>query len=219
MRGGKIALLLAGFVGAAQGAELYRYVDARGVLHLTNQPPQTRTEYLDIPEAYRQPGQRGFFLGNRPPAAPPSPPPQVLSVQPYAREIALAAAQAGLDDALVHAVVEVESAYQADIVSPKGALGLMQLMPGTAQHYGVADRSDPIDNLRAGTRYLKDLLQRFEGDLSLALAAYNAGAQAVVKHGQRIPPYAETQAYVGKVLERYQWHQQHGVKTLAEIGD
>lgn len=108
----------------------------------------------------------------------------------------------GVDPALALAVVEVESAGRADARSPKGALGLMQLMPATAQRYGVADALDPDDNLRGGIRYLRDLLVQF-GSAELAVAAYNAGEGAVMRHGYAVPPFAETRAYVPRVLRRY----------------
>ncbi len=109
----------------------------------------------------------------------------------------------GLDPELVAAVVAVESGYRPDAVSPKGAQGLMQLMPGTAGELGVADAFDPAQNLDGGTRHLKALLARSGGNLRQALAAYNAGEGAVARHGG-IPPYKETREYVERVLRRYQ---------------
>jgi soluble lytic murein transglycosylase-like protein len=108
----------------------------------------------------------------------------------------------GIDPELVLAVVSVESAFRPDAISPKGAQGLMQLMPGTARELGVKDPLDPAANLDGGTRYLNALLQQYKGDLKRALAAYNAGAGAVKRHGG-VPPYRETREYVQKVLERY----------------
>ena len=113
-----------------------------------------------------------------------------------------AARRHGLDPALVLAVVGVESGFRPDAVSPKGAQGLMQLMPATAASLGVADPFDAAANLDGGAKHLQDLVERYHGDLKKALAAYNAGAGAVDRHGG-VPPYAETRAYVGKVLERY----------------
>lgn len=126
-----------------------------------------------------------------------------VGMRRHARQIELAAAEQGLEPALVHAVIQVESGYDARAVSPKGATGLMQLMPSTARRLGVVDSRDPLANLRGGTRYLRDLLATFGGNLSLALAAYNAGEAAVRRHAMSIPPYAETTAYVHAVLRRY----------------
>src|SRR4029450_9078438 len=103
---------------------------------------------------------------------------------------------------LLHAVIAVESSYDARAVSPKGAKGLMQLMPDTARRFGVSDPFDPEQNVRAGATYLRSLLDLFEGDTRLALAAYNAGENAVIRSGNRIPDFAETQAYVPRVLTR-----------------
>lgn len=126
-----------------------------------------------------------------------------LAGLPYNREITEHAKQFQLDPALVHALVIVESGHNPRAVSPKGATGLMQLMPGTAERFGVRDRMSPSENIRGGTAYLRFLVDFFEGNLALAVAAYNAGEHAVLMHGRRIPPYAETQAYVPKVLETY----------------
>jgi soluble lytic murein transglycosylase-like protein len=120
------------------------------------------------------------------------------------REVAAAAARRhGLDPELVMAVVSVESGFRPEAVSPKGARGLMQLMPRTAASLGVEDAFDPAQNLDGGARHLGQLLTLYGGDLRRALAAYNAGEGAVLRHGG-VPPYRETRAYVKKVLERYQ---------------
>jgi soluble lytic murein transglycosylase-like protein len=120
------------------------------------------------------------------------------------RALAVAAAvRHGLDPNLVLAVVGVESAFQPDAVSHKGAQGLMQLMPGTARELGVTDALDPTQNLDGGTRYLRMLLAQYGGDLGRALAAYNAGPGAVKRHGG-VPPYRETHHYIDRVLKRYQ---------------
>ena len=110
----------------------------------------------------------------------------------------------GLESALLHAVISVESRYNPKAVSRKGAAGLMQLMRGTAKRYGVADTFDPVQNLGGGAKCLRDLLNLFDSDMSLALAAFNAGEHAVMKHGKRIPPYRETLRYVPRVLDYYQ---------------
>ena len=103
---------------------------------------------------------------------------------------------------LVRAVVQVESAYNRYARSPKGAVGLMQLMPATMRQFGVSDPYNPVDNIRAGVAYLRQLLDRYNDNEELALAAYNAGPSAVDKHGQSVPPYAETRQYVSKVTTR-----------------
>ena len=119
------------------------------------------------------------------------------------RQLAVATARRhGLDPELVLAVVAVESGFRPDAVSPKGAQGLMQLMPGTARDLGVQDALNPQDNLDGGVRHLSELLALYGGDLERALAAYNAGAGAVTRHGG-LPPYRETRDYVRRVLERY----------------
>lgn len=135
-----------------------------------------------------------------PGAAPPAP---HAAPAPYRDEIDQAARAYRLDRALLDAVIAVESAYARDAVSPKGAVGLMQLMPATAQRFGVADPHDVLQNIRGGARYLRYLLDSFGGDLGLALAAYNAGEGAVRRHGGRIPPWRETIDYVRKVKGRY----------------
>lgn len=104
---------------------------------------------------------------------------------------------------LLHAVIRAESAYDPNAVSHKGAVGLMQLMPATAKRYGVDDRHDPKQNLRGGASYLKDLLIQFNFDLKLAVAAYNAGENAVIRSGYKIPNYRETKNYVAKVMRFY----------------
>lgn len=110
------------------------------------------------------------------------------------------AARVGIDAKLAHAVIRAESNYNPMAVSAKGAMGLMQLMPGTAREQGLADPFDPEGNLEAGMRHLKDLLKRF--DVSRAVAAYNAGASAVVRYGG-VPPYRETQQYVQRVMAHF----------------
>ena len=109
---------------------------------------------------------------------------------------------------LLHAVITVESWYNPDAVSRAGAMGLMQLMPETAKRYGVNNRRDAKENIDGGTRYLSDLLVMFNNNIRLALAAYNAGENAVKKYKNKIPPYKETQDYVRKVLKYYKKYQQ-----------
>ncbi len=127
--------------------------------------------------------------------------PQVNSTQSLEGIIGVMGQKYGVDPNLITEVVKAESGYDAQAVSSVGAKGLMQLMPSTASSYGVKDPFDSVQNLDGGTHFLKDLLNRYQGDIPLALAAYNAGPGAVEKY-DGIPPYAETQAYVKKIIAR-----------------
>jgi soluble lytic murein transglycosylase-like protein len=109
----------------------------------------------------------------------------------------------GVDPLLLYSVMHQESSFKSQAISPKGARGLMQLMPGTAMRFGVTNIFDPRQNIEGGARYLRFLTERFNGELSLVLAGYNAGEGAVEKYGWRIPPYAETQEYVRRISRRY----------------
>jgi hypothetical protein len=201
----KLACVVCGLVlPAAAVADAYKYRDVRGHIHLTDKPMRGMT----LIKRYRMSTGRG--KGSRS-AAP-------LAAMHQRRDrlaplIEQAAAASALRPALIHAVVRAESAYRTDAVSPKGAVGLMQLMPATAERYGVTDRRDAAQNLRGGTEYLRDLLGMFDNDMRLALAAYNAGENAVIRYGNRIPPYDETQNYVRKVMAYF--HAMDGGERLA----
>jgi soluble lytic murein transglycosylase-like protein len=110
----------------------------------------------------------------------------------------------GVDPVLLYSIMHRESSFKRGAVSPKGARGLMQLMPGTAARFGVSNIFDPRQNIEGGARYVRLLLDMFDGDVRLALAGYNAGEGAVLKYGRRVPPYAETQEYVRRISERYE---------------
>jgi soluble lytic murein transglycosylase-like protein len=169
------------------------FVDAGGVLNLSNVAEDLRAR---TPLANAALSQRAMRESSASGAT--------RDRSPRYRAIILQAAdQHGIDAALLHAVIAVESAFNANAVSRRGAGGLMQLMPNTARRYGVADVFDPADNVRAGAIYLTELLKLFDNDLQLTLAAYNAGEGAVLKYGRRIPPYRETVAYVPKVIAAY----------------
>jgi soluble lytic murein transglycosylase-like protein len=117
--------------------------------------------------------------------------------------VSSAAKKSGVDRRLLHALIKVESNYNPDAVSSKGACGLMQVMPETARRYGVNNILDPEQNIQAGAQYFSDLLKLFDNNLELAVAAYNAGENAVIKSGSRIPNYPETHDYVAKVMTVY----------------
>ena len=133
----------------------------------------------------------------------PSTPSAVKIDAPYSSLVETASRTYGVEGRLVHAVIWAESSYDAKAVSASGAEGLMQLMPATAKRYGVRDTFDPAQNINGGVKHLKVLLDQFDGDLELAVAAYNAGAYAVIRAGNRIPPYPQTAAYVPKVIAYY----------------
>lgn len=188
--------LLLGLLPCAPGwADIYAYTAADGAVSLSNMPIDDRYTVL---------------VAAVPPAAPAAPPGGVDKPAPaaarkarYDRVVEDASRAYGLESALVHAVIAVESSYNPKAVSRAGAAGLMQLMPGTARRYGVTDAFDPVQNVSGGAKYLRDLLDLFDSDVSLALAAFNAGENAVIRHGNRIPPYRETLRYVPKVLDHY----------------
>jgi soluble lytic murein transglycosylase-like protein len=216
-RAGVSALLAVSLLAAAPRAamaDVWGYVDDEG-------RPHVATEKLD--DRYQL-----FFRGK---SSADTPPPvaaatdssfletaiyQRVAYHPNVKRfeplITLYARQNGVDIALVKAVVAAESAYEPEAVSAKGALGLMQVIPATAERYGVADDRkrtvaqklfDPAINLSVGTRYLRDLLAMFAGDVSLALAAYNSGENTVLRYDRQVPPYPETQEYV-KLVQQFQ---------------
>jgi soluble lytic murein transglycosylase-like protein len=157
---------------------------------------------LEQPEVFRLNAKRAYAPTPEPAREPAVP--SLYADKPFAAQIQSAARKAAIDPALVHAVIFVESGYNSAARSAKGAIGLMQVLPETAARYGVTDPGfSPEANLKAGTRYLSDLMQLFDNRLDLVLAAYNAGENAVLRYGERIPPYRETQLYVPAVLAKY----------------
>ena len=171
-------------------AEIYRYVDSNGTVHLTDKPPHDGYQLIQINPKKTLTSRINFRdkEANR---------------KRFSGKIAEVANQYDVPAALLHALITIESVYDPNATSRAGAVGLMQLMPATARRYGVYNRRNPAANLSGGTRYLKDLLIRFDNDIELALAGYNAGETAVEKYGNQIPPYDETQDYVRKVLKLY----------------
>ena len=179
--------------GASSAAEIYRYVDSEGRVHLTDRPPHDG--YQLIQKAGKKLRRPRINFRDKD-----------ANRKRFASKIAEVARRYEVPEALLHAVITIESAYDPNAISRAGAVGLMQLMPATAKRYGVTNRRNPSANLSGGTRYLKDLLLRFDSNLELALAGYNAGENAVEKFGNRIPPFEETQNYVRKVLKLYSQH-------------
>lgn len=212
-------------------AEIYVFVDEAGVSHYSNIPTDKRyvlvlESTLDVesmnplqvkpvqstpttqntsPQASLLPDQKESTLAN-----------EDLPTEQLLAHIEQAASHHQLNSALIQAVMQVESGLQVKAKSPKGAVGLMQLMPATARRFGVKDIDNAHENIEGGAKYLRYLLDLFNNDLSLALAAYNAGEQAVMKYGRQVPPYQETQAYVPKVIKAYKklLNQQKPVQTL-----
>ncbi|MBC8073531.1 MAG: lytic transglycosylase domain-containing protein [Deltaproteobacteria bacterium] len=183
-----LALLLATPIAcsAAVGASVYLIADDEQAIHLSDQA--------------HGPGSRllvGGCVGAACADASPVPAPRSAARRADIVNLVQQAAHASsLDPALLHAVIAVESGYAVRALSPRGARGLMQLMPATARDYGVSDAYDARQNVLAGAQHLRRLLDQFDQDVALALAAYNAGAAAVNRHGRRVPPFAETIAYV-----------------------
>lgn len=185
------SLLALSLAATPVAADIYSFTDAKGVTHFTNVPADARFQVLlrNAPET----SEAGARIS----------PAMLARSAVYDGIIDAAAALTKVEPALLRAVIVVESAFDADAVSNKGARGLMQLMPATAKAYGAVDVDDPAQNVQAGARYLRDLINRYENDLELVLAAYNAGETAVERYGRRIPPYAETGRYVPRVLRLY----------------
>ena len=173
-------------------ADIYRFVDERGVVHFTNIPGLDKRYKLYMREA-----------GSTVPRSGQAWMPSEADIRRYSGIVDAAAKSHGVESALVHAVITAESAFNPNALSRKGASGLMQLMPDTARRYGVRNIFDPVENVHGGVRYLKDLLAMFNGDIRLAIAGYNAGENAVIRAGNNVPPYAETQNYVPKVIDLY----------------
>ena len=166
-------------------AQIFVWRDEGGTLVLSDRRLDPGATTYAVPDA-------PAFRATRPPAASAAREPFEPLVQEYA-------SRHRLRPDLIRAVIQVESGFNPRATSPKGAMGLMQLMPATARELGVRNAYDPVENIRGGTAYLRRLLDRYDGNEALALAAYNAGFDAVDRYGRRVPPYTETQNYVRKV--------------------
>lgn len=176
---------------AEAGSKIYTYVDADGVKHYTDVPDNNRYKLLVLsPQDMTESGQYYDMS-------------LMARATQYDSIIEKAALSASLEPNLLRAVIVVESGFNSRAVSKRGAVGLMQLMPATATRFGVSNPYDPRQNVHGGARYLKFLIDRFNQDIRLALAAYNAGEEAVDRNGGRIPPFTETMAYVPRVLKIY----------------
>lgn len=213
---GFIALFVGSLIHGAAFADVWKVVDANGEVHFTNQAPGKSSQVVIESNPSKEEPSVAPRLFPRLPDAAASTTVAVINASPAYQAVhgsLSAASQAyGVDYHLLKALVATESAFNSKVISPKGAVGLMQVMPATARRYGVqADRgasiaaklTDPDLNIQTGTRYLADLLRLFGGRTELALAAYNAGAGAVARAGNRIPDYKETQSYVQRVMLVY----------------
>lgn len=187
-------------------AEIFKYVDKDGTIHYTNTPTYAQSSVVNLPpltEGNFQkyfPTFKGLYTGIQ--AGIFGPFSNLPNQAAYDSHIKLYCKRYGLDCNLVKAVIRAESGFNPFAISPKGAMGLMQLMPETSRDLGVENPFDPRQNIDGGARYLRMMLDRF-GKTELALAAYNAGPEAVVKHGG-IPPFDETQIYVKTVMDFYE---------------
>jgi soluble lytic murein transglycosylase-like protein len=175
----------------AANSKIYTYLDSQGLRHYTDVPDNSRYRLLDLsPRDRTASGDRYDVV-------------LLARATQYDSIIEHAAVSSALEPNLLRAVIVVESGFNSHAVSKRGAVGLMQLMPATATRFGVSNPYDPRQNVHAGARYLKFLIDRFGQDIRLALAAYNAGEEAVDRNGGQIPPFYETQLYVPRVLKIY----------------
>jgi soluble lytic murein transglycosylase-like protein len=190
----KLAFLTAILLPAsafAANSKIYTYLDSQGLRHYTDVPDNSRYRLLDLsPRDRTASGDRYDVV-------------LLARATQYDSIIEHAAVSSALEPNLLRAVIVVESGFNSHAVSKRGAVGLMQLMPATATRFGVSNPYDPRQNVHAGARYLKFLIDRFGQDIRLALAAYNAGEEAVDRNGGQIPPFYETQLYVPRVLKIY----------------
>lgn len=207
-----LLVLLGLWVTQEAPAEIFKFVDAAGRVTYTDRPRHagfrrlgdaTRLPEVRLPSTVRrEPTLSESILGQGQMYAP-VPHAAAVADGPLGVMVSQVAGKYGLDAALLHAVIHVESAYNPAAVSGKGAAGLMQLMPATADRYGVRNRFDLWENLDGGAHYLHDLMRMFDQRMPLVLAAYNAGEQTVIRNGYQIPPISETRDYVNRVMQRY----------------
>jgi soluble lytic murein transglycosylase-like protein len=186
------------FIAPTAYADIYKYTDKRGRVILTDTPKNSK--YVKLVKTWKGwvPLKTGSISYKN----------LEKNRKKHSGMIDYMANRYKLPKSLIHAVITAESAYDSNAVSRAGAVGLMQLMPGTARRYGVKNRRNPYQNISAGTQYLRDLLIMYDNNLQLVLAAYNAGEGAVKKYNNTIPPYKETQNYVKKVIAYYHKYKQ-----------
>ncbi|MFA4915723.1 MAG: lytic transglycosylase domain-containing protein [Syntrophales bacterium] len=174
--------------------DIYKYVDREGILHLTNVPTDVDARYVLVLKEENVRSDSG------------------PDAKLYDHLIIKAANKYNVDSALIKAIIKTESNFNPRAISPKGAQGLMQIMPATASYMEIQDSLHPENNIEGGVRYLRYLLNLFKGDLTLALAAYNAGEGAVARHNNSIPPYQETQIYIQRVLKHFKKYSNYNGK-------
>ena len=189
------------------GAEIYKFIDERGVCHYTNAPSDKRYKRVKPNRSAKLPKVKdNSSWGYTPGLRPLSLNRQSWNSAAYDQHIRHAARVHRVDPLLIKAIIKIESNFNRYAVSSKGARGLMQLMPGTAKYLRVYDSFDPWQNIYGGTMYIKQMLDSFQGNLQLSLAAYNAGPTRVMKY-KRVPRIPETIAYVRKFMRQYQLYQ------------
>jgi len=219
VRTGALALCLSLLVASpAAHADVWGYVDEKGVAHFAAERLDERYELYFHSREGKGRTRKNIATAPKPTTLTTQPAKLVafFDVSPNYKQVKHllreASAEHKIDYELLQALIATESGFDAEVVSPRGAVGLMQLMPATAKHYGVVGEKknsvakklkDPRTNIRAGSLYLKDMIARFPGRLELSLAAYNAGSKAVRRAGNKVPPYKETQNFVKTVMQLY----------------
>ena len=184
-----MVMLMALLSSAPLRADIYMYVDHDGVVHFTNAPTASENDY----RVYVK--EKKVYSS------------QIYSSQSFEDYIRQASDRYGIAFPLLKAIIKAESDFNPRAVSKKGAMGLMQIMPENIKAMNISNPFDPLENILGGARYFRKMLDRFEGHLSLSLAAYNAGPTAVEQYNNQIPPYKETENYIERVLKFYSSYQ------------
>lgn len=210
---GALPFLLGSFPGDSSADTSFYKKEVNGVVHYTNINPKSK-DFKRIASPWgtfrgTPKSQRGYLNNHK-------------YSDKFDKHINQTARENGLDPLLVKAMIKVESNFNPDAVSPAGAMGVMQLMPGTAERVGVADAFDPEENINGGIKYLAMLMKLFNNNTTLAIAGYNAGENAVIKYGYKIPPYEETIEYVDRVYAHYDhlrnYHVNRNTKSMVATG-